>query len=646
MSRRGFQDGTGAAASAARAVALAAASLCLLTPAAGAATFTVTNTADSGPGSLRQAVADANSTGEPDAVAFAIGSGPQTISLASTLEVSQPLHLDGTTQPSYAGSPLVRVVGPPEGDGILVSGDESTIRAVAVTDAGEAGIAIEGDDNRVVASYVGLDPSGAAAPNGIGILVGPSYANVVGGAPGEGNVVSGNLGAGLVVEGAGSGEERTRVVGNRIGVAPSGAPAPNGGDGVFVDACCDVEIGGAGTGEGNRIAHNGGDGIELVSGDVAIRRNSIAENGGLGIRGASLPSAPTVVVDGQVSRISGSAPGPGPVRVDVFANDRCDPDSSESAFGRFGEGDALLASAVAEGGSYDVRLDRLLASGTAVTVTITDAHDSTTGFSYCRVHLHSHVWLEPGRMRVLEGEEFRVAAVRSGFLGTDLIATLQLQGESATAFSDFFPSASAWIRTNLTRDEIRVVTRRDSVVEPDETLILRLVPLRPRSTSAPATILAAPHEMRLTIVDAPPSPPPSEPDSYIRPLPSALRADRLRRFVGHAYDADRDLARVEVAVVKVGGAARAAARRRPSCRVLRADGRMALVRARRGRCRPVFLRASGTSRWTYALKRPLSPGRYVVYSRAVDRSGRRETAFGRGDGNRRTFRLVPRVRRR
>src|SRR5438128_2007481 len=47
----------------------------------GAATFTVTTTADSGAGSLRQAMLDASVNPGVDTVNFAIGSGPQTITV-------------------------------------------------------------------------------------------------------------------------------------------------------------------------------------------------------------------------------------------------------------------------------------------------------------------------------------------------------------------------------------------------------------------------------------------------------------------------------------------------------------------------------------------------------------------------------------
>jgi hypothetical protein len=49
------------------------------------ATFLVSNTLDSGPGSLRQALLDSNRTLEANVIQFAIGSGGQTIRPTSAL---------------------------------------------------------------------------------------------------------------------------------------------------------------------------------------------------------------------------------------------------------------------------------------------------------------------------------------------------------------------------------------------------------------------------------------------------------------------------------------------------------------------------------------------------------------------------------
>jgi parallel beta-helix repeat protein len=64
-------------------------------------TYTVTSTADSGAGTLRQAILDANANPGPDTIAFNIvGSGVHTIAVASALPgISGPTTLDGYTQP-------------------------------------------------------------------------------------------------------------------------------------------------------------------------------------------------------------------------------------------------------------------------------------------------------------------------------------------------------------------------------------------------------------------------------------------------------------------------------------------------------------------------------------------------------------------
>ena len=76
-----------------------------------AATFTVTSTSPLGPGSLGQAILDANAapnSGGADRIHFALPSGATTISLAglpagetSLPVVTDPVIIDGTTQPGY-----------------------------------------------------------------------------------------------------------------------------------------------------------------------------------------------------------------------------------------------------------------------------------------------------------------------------------------------------------------------------------------------------------------------------------------------------------------------------------------------------------------------------------------------------------------
>ncbi len=75
-----------------------------------AATFTVTYTDDSGPGSLRQALLDAAATAGFDTIAFAIpGAGVHTITAATPLPLfSEAALIDGYSQPGASENTHVR----------------------------------------------------------------------------------------------------------------------------------------------------------------------------------------------------------------------------------------------------------------------------------------------------------------------------------------------------------------------------------------------------------------------------------------------------------------------------------------------------------------------------------------------------------
>src|SRR5438445_8411434 len=100
-------------------------------------TLTVTNTNDSGAGSLRQAIIDANANPGADLINFNIpGAGAHTITLLSDLpEITDPVTIDGTTQPGYAGTPLVeldRDISGPSLNGLIISAGNTTVRALFI----------------------------------------------------------------------------------------------------------------------------------------------------------------------------------------------------------------------------------------------------------------------------------------------------------------------------------------------------------------------------------------------------------------------------------------------------------------------------------------------------------------------------------
>ncbi|MCH7549793.1 MAG: hypothetical protein IH969_09710, partial [Candidatus Krumholzibacteriota bacterium] len=75
--------------------------------------FIVTNTADDGPGSLRAAMLAANTFEDRNRIEFNIpGPGPHTITPLTPLPlIPWPVVIDATTQPGYAGAPVVAISG-------------------------------------------------------------------------------------------------------------------------------------------------------------------------------------------------------------------------------------------------------------------------------------------------------------------------------------------------------------------------------------------------------------------------------------------------------------------------------------------------------------------------------------------------------
>jgi hypothetical protein len=108
-----------------------------------ATTFVVTNTDDSGPGSLRQAILDANANAGSDLITFNIGSGLKTITPASKLpDITDPVVIDGTTQPGFSGSPLIEINASNTGFdwALLISAGNTTIRSLIVNRFQNGGI--------------------------------------------------------------------------------------------------------------------------------------------------------------------------------------------------------------------------------------------------------------------------------------------------------------------------------------------------------------------------------------------------------------------------------------------------------------------------------------------------------------------------
>ena len=103
-------------------------------------------------------------------------------------------------------------------------------------------------------------------------------------------------------------------------------------------------------------------------------------------------------------------------------------------------------------------------------------------------------------------------------------------------------------------------------------------------------------------------PPQADPQSAITSPRGRVKSRRFKR-IGTAEDA----ARVDIAAIRV---------RDGKCYALRRNGRF---KTSPGRCTPrTFFKATGTTSWSFRLKRRFRPGRYRVYSRATAADGTRE----------------------
>lgn len=235
----------------------------------------VTNNANAGFGSLRQAILDANSNPGLNEIYFSIsGSGPHTIQPLSPLPpITDPVIIDGTTQQGFAGAPIIELDGSLIGEevnGLEITAGNSIIRGLVINQFGGSGIVLSGNgDNLIEGNYIGTDVNGSTARgNGwIGVSIFESSNNTVGGAAigasiGVRNIISGNSFNGVQIEGAAA--TGNVVAGNYIGLAANGTdPLGNGGMGVRIYQAYRNTIGGPNPGEGNVVSDNGWDGPDF-----------------------------------------------------------------------------------------------------------------------------------------------------------------------------------------------------------------------------------------------------------------------------------------------------------------------------------------------------------------------------------------------
>ncbi len=239
----------------------------------------VTNTGDSGPGSLRAAILEANGTPVIDEIRFAfvpdftmeLPPTPVIYIYDALPPITTPVIINGAqTGVSGPGVQLVGVcdcegLGP---DGLVFDAGSggSTVTRMSLVGFTRA-IVLGSDGNTVTGNYVGLDLGGSADANGTGVAV-TGARNTVG----RGNVISNNFDDGVAVSGSDN-----VVAGNLIGLDSAGtAAAPNSGSGVYVGVSAGGNrIGGSDPADRNVISANQSFGIYI---DSTTTGNSILGN--------------------------------------------------------------------------------------------------------------------------------------------------------------------------------------------------------------------------------------------------------------------------------------------------------------------------------------------------------------------------------
>jgi len=287
--------------------------------------ITVTSNADSGPGTLRQAILTANGQTGLTTIDFAINSGLQTIAPLTALPaITQPVVIDGTSQPGFDGTPLIVLTGgslpfsvAPSTPGLDIEVNSCTIKDLVINGFQENDLQLSSNGNLVEGNFIGTNASGTGFSDvfatNIGINVTGSDNTIGGTASSAKNLVSGCY-AGISLNLVGSGSHNV-VQGNYIGTDITGTMALSNTFGVMVGAN-ELEssitfdtIGGTVAGSGNLISGNTLGGAYLSTGGI-VEGNLIGTNA---TGTVSLPNSVGVFIEGGSNTVGGTVAGAGNV---------------------------------------------------------------------------------------------------------------------------------------------------------------------------------------------------------------------------------------------------------------------------------------------------------------------------------------------
>ncbi|AIE75095.1 MULTISPECIES: S-layer family protein [unclassified Synechocystis] len=250
--------------------------------------FVVTNTNDSGEGSLRQAILNANAIAGANTITFDIpGGGVKTINLASALPaITEQVTIDGT---SFAATPLIELNGALAGssvNGLTLAGGSSgsIIKGLIINRFTNIGILINSTGNKIQGNYIGTDANGiSGAGNSFGVFINSGNNNIIGSDEdgtndaNERNIISGNGNVGVI-----SFASNVLVRGNYIGTNVSGTSAiGNGIHGIYIGSS-NHTVGGSTATARNIISGNNFSGIAIFDGSATNAQNNVIKGNYIG----------------------------------------------------------------------------------------------------------------------------------------------------------------------------------------------------------------------------------------------------------------------------------------------------------------------------------------------------------------------------
>ena len=374
---------------------------------ASATTFTVTNTGDSGPGSLREAITLANGASGPHTIAFT-ASG--TISVLSALPA---LTEQTTIGPAAVGTVILSGSSAGSGvDGLTLSAGGCVVSNLVINGFGGSGIRVTSNGNTINGNRIGTNGAGTAAASngGNGISLENSSGNVIG-QPGAGNLLSGNLGAGIALTNSSNNTLDADVIGLDVSATTALSNVANG---VLLQGTSNNnQIGVVGSVADTFVAGNGGAGVAILNGTGNRIRARMFSNAGAGIDldrngvgpcngvnfndptdadgGANGLLNSPVLVTSSTTGLDGRLRGAPNVlhTIDVYSNTACD------SLG-FGEGRTYLGSTTATTDgtgttTFSAGSWAPVAGTSSYSATATDPAGNTSEFSQC---------MTPGRRAV------------------------------------------------------------------------------------------------------------------------------------------------------------------------------------------------------------------------------------------------------